>query len=287
MATLEHLTLYHDRPFGFYPKLELSDIHFPRLKSLALGNYSFFHDDQINWILSHASTLRELYLDRCSILYLMKSDYEEDKKSYHPSAVDGKWDPVEIAGTRHSIHTYPGQWNEYFTLFRTRLPQLRHFRFGESVWGDPEELPLLPFEKEQDIEIALLDNRYMVFDGRSGYMMVDNAAWLDGLIEVLIGLEEDMAALGDLLQKTGQCVGEPKWVAHRHRSDGPNGMVLVENDLDDSESDSESGSESGSEPAPAPASGPEPEPDPDSELAPEFDLYSDSVNEFFLESDSE
>lgn len=69
MATLEHLTLYSDRPLGLCPALDLSAVHFPRLKSLALGNYTFCHDDQLDWILAHGATLRELYLDNCLIIH--------------------------------------------------------------------------------------------------------------------------------------------------------------------------------------------------------------------------
>jgi len=56
---------------GFFPKLDLRTIHFPQLRTLALGNYTFTHDWQLEWITSHALTLQNLYLDDCPILYQM------------------------------------------------------------------------------------------------------------------------------------------------------------------------------------------------------------------------
>jgi hypothetical protein len=59
---LKYLSLYSDSYVGFYPKLDLSGIHFPHLESLALGGYLFVQDSDLDWILSHGSTLRHLYL---------------------------------------------------------------------------------------------------------------------------------------------------------------------------------------------------------------------------------
>lgn len=68
-SSLEHLTLFCDTWFGFRPKLALSEVHFPRLESIVLGNFTFFQDSQLEWILSHGATLSELSLDDCMILY--------------------------------------------------------------------------------------------------------------------------------------------------------------------------------------------------------------------------
>lgn len=69
ISNLEHLTLYSNVYFGFYPKLDLHGVHFPRLKTLSFGKYTFAHDSQLEWILSHGDTLKELYLDNCPILF--------------------------------------------------------------------------------------------------------------------------------------------------------------------------------------------------------------------------
>lgn len=109
MATLEHLALYNNLPFGIYPRLDLSTIHFPRLQSLALGNYTYRHDIQISWILSHGPTLRELYLDNCKILYALLCAEEKDKECLHPSVVSEKWEAVEHEnGDRAVSYNYAG-----------------------------------------------------------------------------------------------------------------------------------------------------------------------------------
>ncbi|CAG8021383.1 unnamed protein product [Penicillium salamii] len=68
MSSLQNLTLYSDMYWGFYPRPPLKGIHFPNLQSLSLGNYCFFEDAQLDWILSHSS-LQELYLDDCAIFF--------------------------------------------------------------------------------------------------------------------------------------------------------------------------------------------------------------------------
>lgn len=40
-AMLTHLALYMDEYFGYAPKLDLRDIHFPNLQSLEFRNYLF------------------------------------------------------------------------------------------------------------------------------------------------------------------------------------------------------------------------------------------------------
>lgn len=68
-SNLEHLALYSNLYVGFVPKCDFRGLHFPKLKTLALGNHAFIHDSQLDWILSHGETLTELYLDHCSIIF--------------------------------------------------------------------------------------------------------------------------------------------------------------------------------------------------------------------------
>ncbi|KAF2501147.1 hypothetical protein BU16DRAFT_430523, partial [Lophium mytilinum] len=65
---LEELALYGDDFWGYWPRCDLRSLHFPKLKSLSLGNLTFTHDWQLDWILSHADTLEELRLDHCPIV---------------------------------------------------------------------------------------------------------------------------------------------------------------------------------------------------------------------------
>ncbi|KAH0366088.1 hypothetical protein KCU65_g5565, partial [Aureobasidium melanogenum] len=62
-AQLEYFKIYGNREvyWGFYPAGNLP--HFPALRTLILGDYSFTSEKQVEWILSHADTLEELILD--------------------------------------------------------------------------------------------------------------------------------------------------------------------------------------------------------------------------------
>ncbi|KAL4908313.1 hypothetical protein BDW74DRAFT_147233 [Aspergillus multicolor] len=212
-ANLEHLTLYSTLYFGFYPKCDITSVHFPRLKSLALGNYTFVSDDQLSWILSHGSTLRELYLDDCPILHQV-AVYNIDNQT---SRIQRTALPLELYKPHPQLDekllaTYGTRWVDYLDAFNTGLPHLRHFRMGHgpSWWADGSP----PFEQETSIEIGL-SNAYMVFcDGmdqpfrdRMVYNIVDTGnefgmGLMDG--EVLEPSEEDKRALRELLWDLGQ-----------------------------------------------------------------------------------
>src|SRR5699024_914449 len=122
-SKLEHLALYSDKWFGHKPALDLSEIHFPRLKSLALGQYAFFHDFQLDWILSHGPTLRELYLDSCSILSMICSR-EVDMRNLHQYLRGGDgWEEVSTfdSGVPEWCSRYRTRWHNYFTSFHDGL----------------------------------------------------------------------------------------------------------------------------------------------------------------------
>ncbi|KAJ5192326.1 hypothetical protein N7449_008468 [Penicillium cf. viridicatum] len=155
MGSLRKLSLYSNFYWGFYPKLSLEGIHCPNLQSLALGNFTFFEDQQLDWILAHSSTLEELYLDDCSILFrtrVLDADFQLDK--------------CPIPESRK----YPRRWDDYFASFGTGLPHLRRFAIGHNgAWdSDTGTGYEVPFEKELDLVPALMRDRYMEFDGGVG-----------------------------------------------------------------------------------------------------------------------
>ncbi|GAB1207486.1 hypothetical protein APSETT445_006206 [Aspergillus pseudonomiae] len=47
MGSLEHLTLHCDQKWLFLPKVDFHGIRFPRLKTLALGNFAFWLNSQV------------------------------------------------------------------------------------------------------------------------------------------------------------------------------------------------------------------------------------------------
>jgi hypothetical protein len=163
MANLEHLTLYSRLRAGFCPKLDLRGLHFPRLRSLSLGNYAFMHDSQLDWILSHGSTLLELYLDQCTIIYEAALSFNVDE-------------PIPVSATILSLEdfhphpdlvvdrlyaSYSGRWANYFRAFQNALPHLRHFRFGFTPGRWTRRI--LPFEQDTQIAIGFHQQCYMVF----------------------------------------------------------------------------------------------------------------------------
>ncbi|KAE8402475.1 hypothetical protein BDV37DRAFT_272790 [Aspergillus pseudonomiae] len=123
MGSLEHLTLHCDQKWLFLPKVDFHGIRFPRLKTLALGNFAFWLNSQVD-----ITQEREWWRPGCP----ERSDYYRSGEKL---------------------------WNDLFGAFRTGLPFLRHFRMGSTCWSysDGE----MPFVKETSIYIGLLHDRYM------------------------------------------------------------------------------------------------------------------------------
>ncbi|KAL4862215.1 hypothetical protein BDV12DRAFT_190563 [Aspergillus spectabilis] len=206
LGNLEHLTIYSSIYFGFYPKCDLSNVHLPHLKSLALGNYTFIHDSQLEWILSHGETLQELYLDDCPILHEVAVDSETKEQT----ALDPHTFKTHPR-LQHKTHAYYStRWADYLQAFNERLPHLRHFRIGHNPhWWEDDTTP---FEREERIRIGFYES-YMVYCdgfGPSQYMKRIIFDMDDGYVDggVLKPSEDDEAALKRLLGKLGQSVDE-------------------------------------------------------------------------------
>ncbi|KAB8226523.1 hypothetical protein BDV33DRAFT_186595 [Aspergillus novoparasiticus] len=198
MGSLEHLTIYCDNYWGFFPKLDLNGIHFPRLKTLALGNFGFVQDSQVEWVISHAATLIELYLDDCTILY-DKSQMEVRIRKDCPQL------------SKH-CRSYEKRWHDLFDAFRTGLPLLRHFRMGTTCWSEG-----MPFEKETKINIGLMNDRYMAcYDGYgpSPYI-TGHHTYADDEKAAPECDEEDRNALRLLLQSIGQTASNSWSIGYR------------------------------------------------------------------------
>lgn len=192
MGSLQKLSLYSSFYWGFWPKLSLDGVHFPNLQSLALGNFSFFKDEQLDWILSH-STLEELYLDDCPILLEARILDNENDLSESPIP-KSELEFRKNEDRSDSWHyNYPSRWSNYFASIEAGLPHLRHFAFGHNAaWDYPGGVP---FEKEKDLETALRDDRYMAFDGGIG---PSQFIWKSTLPHCY---EEDCEALNALFKK--------------------------------------------------------------------------------------
>ncbi|OOQ90346.1 F-box domain protein [Penicillium brasilianum] len=204
--SLQHLSLCSREYSGFYPHLDLSNLFFPRLKTLSLGNFCFFHDTQIDWILKHGDTLEEIYFDDCAVLY----DFGMMEQNVDACALP-RDTLVRRDGDNISLYgSFEKRWHHIFDLFAEKLPKLRHFRIGHSNWS-----PDIPFEQEMDIRVGLYFNRYMCcYDGYgpTPYMEGENPKKRTTLENEWRPSpecdDEDRAALRKLLAKLGQSVQE-------------------------------------------------------------------------------
>lgn len=200
-SSLQHLSLYSREYFGFYPHLDLSNLYFPHLKTLSLGNFCFFHDHQIDWILKHGETLEEIYLDDCAILYdfcMMEENVAECGLPQN-ALVRRSGDSISSYGS------YAKRWHDIFDIFADKLPKLRHFRIGSTEWHIE-----VPFEEEGDIKVGLYRNRYMCcYDGYgpSPYMEGEDNGDENWRAPPKCD-DEDQVALRRLLGKLGQRVEE-------------------------------------------------------------------------------
>ncbi|OQE05723.1 hypothetical protein PENVUL_c022G09072 [Penicillium vulpinum] len=203
--SLQHLSLCSREYWGFYPHLDLSNLFFPRLKTLSLGNFCFFHDGQIDWILKHGDTLEEIYFDDCAVLY----DFCMMEENVDACALP-RDTLVRREGDESLYGSFEKRWHDIFDLFAERLPKLRHFRIGRSNWYSN-----IPFEQERDIKVGLYSNRYMCcYDGYgpSPYMEGEDPKDLANIENAWRPSpecdDEDRAALRKLLAKLGQSVQE-------------------------------------------------------------------------------
>jgi len=119
---LTSLNLSCDQDWGFVFGCDFRSLHLPNLKMLRLGKYVISHDSQLDWILSHGNTLKELVFNDVVILsyaYGIRDPDPEDNNN-------------AIALTHDAINmthawAYPRFWLNILPRFVDELPQLRHF----------------------------------------------------------------------------------------------------------------------------------------------------------------
>ena len=180
---LTHLTLFCDGYWGYTPKVDFRGLHFKNLRSLALGSWTFMNHWQLDWILSHGDTLYELSLDDCPILCLLKCSTE-----WEPLYGLDQSDFISLGSgseTWCEHFQYSARWHQYFDRFRTRLRHLCKFQFGFGPWNEHRA-----FEKIDDLGVALIERRYMIFDGT-----IEPSQWVecweDGYYDAIWGLNND------------------------------------------------------------------------------------------------
>jgi len=196
---LTSLTLHMDDFWGYYPKCELRGIKFPRLKRLELGNYTFAHDWQLEWILSHGETLEKLVLDDCRIVKTMRTFGAVDEEHFTI------WPAARQIAPEKGLYMYAGQWADYFKKMEEGLPKLKILKFGTGIWANGEN-----FDGEAWDYVGLHDDRYTGFHagtGPSPWVGLHNSdVWLGELVGEMMDDEtyeerevEDWAAYDSLM----------------------------------------------------------------------------------------
>ncbi|WPG97372.1 Hypothetical protein R9X50_00014700 [Acrodontium crateriforme] len=154
--------------WGYFPACDLRDLHFPKLRSLALGLMTFSHDWQLDWILSQAETLETLILDDCPIVqacYMLVTfacdRSPPDRHAYKLARGEDSWE-------------YGARWYEYFQRIRRGLPKLKRFGFGRGPWDEHQA-----FQNSAELGASLYRQRYCIFDGS-----IAPKAWVTDVAEV-------------------------------------------------------------------------------------------------------
>ncbi|KAH7174790.1 uncharacterized protein B0J16DRAFT_324250 [Fusarium flagelliforme] len=140
---LRVLSLYFKEHWGWFPIMDFRNcgekFPFPRLKVLALGNYVFTHEWQIEWFSKLGSEnrsggLEELYLDDCPILHharqndVCEGGYPDTDAVLNPS----DYDPSE--------HYFYIRWYSVLSHWKDSMKGLKVFRMGQGTWyGYPME----------------------------------------------------------------------------------------------------------------------------------------------------
>jgi len=128
---LTSLTIYCHNYWGYIPEFELEGLHIPGLRQLALGNYTFARDTQLDWILAHRH-LEELTFDDCPIIHHI----EVSVLRCRVLGIDDSLftdAPATIAPYDRALQ-YLTTWTTYLDRIRTGLTKLKKYQMGSGHW---------------------------------------------------------------------------------------------------------------------------------------------------------
>ncbi|KAL1637442.1 hypothetical protein SLS56_000580 [Neofusicoccum ribis] len=187
---LTTLVLYQDLPFGYCPKLDFRGVKLTALRTLALGNYCFSHIHQLEFLSTHASTLRSLYLDNCIVVYYAYLTCRLDDEGYPKIESPGPFQGRFYADVM--------TWSHIFHHLRENMGHLSCFRIGKSprwdkmnkhvgFYGEEVSTNFNAFAYE-DIEQCLCPDRYQMFemDRRNGWFHNQLVPYGEELVEEAI-----------------------------------------------------------------------------------------------------
>ncbi|KAF4471444.1 metal-dependent amidase aminoacylase carboxypeptidase [Fusarium albosuccineum] len=148
---LRVLSLYCHEPWGWFPKMDFRLVGagegIPNLRVLALGNFVFSHEWQVEWFGSLG--LEKLYLDGCAILFQANNwlGMTLDQSQTVLRGSDGRAHRISnygyyVNGTRHhsrdkSEFLQGGvRWNHLLSHWANSMSNLRVFKMGQGHWDD-------------------------------------------------------------------------------------------------------------------------------------------------------
>lgn len=153
---LRVLSLYCHEPWGWFPKMDFRLVGagdgMPNLKVLALGNYTFSHEWQVEWVGSLG--VEKLYLDGCTILFQaspwrgMLLDQSEtvlhgSDGRVHTFSNSGYYLKPTTPRSGHVAEAIHGtlRWHHLLSHWTQSMTNLRVFKMGKGHWDDiPNEV---------------------------------------------------------------------------------------------------------------------------------------------------
>lgn len=146
---LRVLSLYCSELWGWLPRMDFRFVGagggLPNLKTLALGNFVFSHEWQIEWFGS--LDLEKLYLEGCYVLFQARRDlYEFDHSEVSLRNVDGKEIILSNEGylAREGAESVrfdpqrlrpPIRWCHILSHWKKTMSNLRVFKMGSQTWS--------------------------------------------------------------------------------------------------------------------------------------------------------
>lgn len=173
-SNLRALSLYHSENWGPFPgRYDFSDLSFPNLETLSLGQYTIAHDDQLDWVFRQES-LKTLILHNCMIVPRMRiwredqENWKLSKQGWHalPRGVEhGDGSTRAEREAEECEFGYDGRWSRFFDRIGDELPSLVDFRFDFHGWcGSDAKDIIYSVRNRQGCGARVFPQRYIVFD---------------------------------------------------------------------------------------------------------------------------
>lgn len=161
---LRVLSLFYCDYWGWFPKFDFRLIgqdgsSFPQLKVLALGNYVFSHEWQIDWFATIGSKngsggLEELYLDDCPILTRAEQMGPLSPSDPGYPMVEPVMHPFEGSSEKFE---YSMRWHQVLSRWEESMKALKVFRMGHSHWHSTSLKDAKMFREDAGIDGYRLD----------------------------------------------------------------------------------------------------------------------------------